>query len=174
MTPAELDELAQAVTLTIDRAPARCLAPGYRPSTAGGRWERLLNDAYRGCTVDHLELAAEMGRYFLTEQRWPSGPEHPVIDLLCEVSFALARTDWPSPWHQQPAPVVAEMILTALNAGGCAVVDVDEDRTDHRGAAVDVLAEIVHQVPLERSDMAGARLIVSTLHDAGFALVEVV
>jgi hypothetical protein len=159
------------------RAPARCLLPEYRPSTAGMRWERLLNDAYRGCTVDPLELAAEMGRYFLIEERFPrpkSGhTEHPVIELLCEVSYAIARSDWPSPWTTEPAAVVAEMILTALNAGGCAVVDVDTDRAGHRSAVVDVLADVVARVPDERSDFAGAQLIVLTLVDAGFALVEV-
>lgn len=151
---------------------ARCKTQGYRPSTAGMRWERLLNDAYNGCRVDPLELAGEMGRYLLIEERAP-GPEHPVVDLLCEVSFAASRADWPSPWSQERPEVVAEMIVTALNAGGCAVVDVDGARTDHRGALVDVLAAAIPCATAARSDMDGARVLLQAVIDAGFALVEV-
>ena len=154
-----------------DLDDARRYSTGYRPS-AGREWERQCQDFALGRSVDPFELAASMGRYLLAEERL-NGPESPVIDLLCEVSFAASRDDWPSPWSRERSEVVAEMILTALNAGGCAVVDVDESRRDHRRAAIDAIEEVVAQVRTARTDFDGATIIVSALVDAGFALVEV-
>ena len=159
----------------IDYGNACAYVTGYRPS-AGIEWDRQCADLERGLPVDPLNFAADMGRYLLAEYRPPRNRpdlEHPVVALLCEVSFAIAEGHGPSPWSTEPAPAVAELILTAMNAGGCAVVDVDPDRTDHRGVVVAALAEIIHRLPLERSDMDGARLILRTLTDAGFAVVEV-
>ncbi|MBK6857892.1 MAG: hypothetical protein IPG97_15455 [Microthrixaceae bacterium] len=82
----------------VDLADARSYCCGYRPS-AGLQWELMGIDYAHGRPVDRLAYAAAMGRYLLAEERSPysHNTEHPIVDLLCEVSFGIAGGYGPSP-----------------------------------------------------------------------------
>jgi len=158
----------------VDLADARSYCCGYRPS-AGLQWELMGIDYAHGRPVDRLAYAAAMGRYLLAEERSPysHNTEHPIVDLLCDVSFGIAGGYGPSPWTDGNDWEVAEMVLAALNAGGCAVIDKHPERRRLRPGALGVLVGVIGELPAQRSDIDGARRILVALTEAGFELVEV-